>query len=150
MAFGAASEMFVATIEYQYEGGSFNLGTDSMKIALYSDTPTPDEEVALANTVYGVDQWITGSEEYDAAEWPQTGQVLGSPTSTVAAGVWTFDAADEVSDGTSATLDTYGCLIYDDAVSDYGICFLSFNGSNSVVDGTLTVQFGAGICTITV
>jgi hypothetical protein len=69
--------------------------------------------------------------------------------------VYTFDAADEVSDGTSATLaNVYGCLVYDNTiaapVANQGVCYLYFGGINSVTDGTLTVSFNAsGIFTIT-
>jgi hypothetical protein len=108
--------------------------------------------VALASTAYGAGVWAA-NEVSDAAEWPATGQALGTITSTITTNVWTLDAANEVSDGTSATLsDVRGCLVYDDTVAgDYGICFLSFGGANAVTDGTFTVQFaGTGIATITV
>jgi len=150
MAFGTDSKVFVATLEYQLEGGSLDLASDAVKIALYNDSCTPDEEVALANTAYGAGVWAS-NEVNDGAEWPAAGQALGSVTSTITTNVWSLDAADEVSDGTSATLaDVRGCLIYDDTVSDYGLCFLDFNGAQAVTDGTFTVQFGAAIMTLTV
>jgi len=153
MAFGTSSKMFVATIEAVLEQtAAIDTNSDSFKIALFNDTITaPDATVALANTAYGAGVWAA-NEVSDGAEWPATGQALDSVTSAIASNVWTFDAANEVSDGTSATLaDVRGCLIYDDTVSDYGLCFLSFGGANAVTDGTFTVQFsGSGICTITV
>ena len=119
MAFGVSSKVFVATIEYQFEAGSIDTTSDTFKIALYNDTGTPDEEVALANTVYSVDQWVVGNEVDDGAEWPATGQALDSFTSTITTNVFKLDAANEVSDGTSATLaDVRGCLIYDDTVGE--------------------------------
>jgi len=152
MAFGTSSKVFVATIEYQFEGGTLNLSTNTLKIALYDDTTTPDATVALANTAYNVGQWTSANEVSDSTEWPATGQALDSVTSGIASNVYTLDAANEVSDGTSATLaDVRGCLIYDDTVSDYGLCFLSFGGAQAVTDGTFTVNFaGTGILTMTV
>ena len=152
MAFGTSSKMFVATIEAILEGRALDVDGDTFKIALYNDTTTPDATVALASTAYNAAVWTSANEVSDAAEWPATGQALDSVTSGIASNVWTFDAADEVSDGTSATLaDVRGCLIYSDTdAADSGLCFLSFGGANAVTDGTFTVQFGAGICTITV
>ena len=152
MAFGTSSKMFVATIEAVLEQtAAIDTNTDTFKIALYNDSiSAPDATVALASTAYGAGVWAA-NEVSDSTEWPSGGQALGSVASSIASNVWTFDAADEVSDGTSATLaDVRGCLIYDDDISDYGLCFLSFGGANAVTDGTFTVQFGAGICTITV
>ena len=152
MAFGTSSKMFVATIEAILEGRALDVDADTFKIALYNDTTTPDATVALASTAYDAAVWTSANEVSDAAEWPATGQALDSVTSGIASNVWTFDAADEVSDGTSATLsDVRGCLIYSDTdAADSGLCFLSFAGAQAVTDGTFTVQFGAGICTITV
>jgi hypothetical protein len=135
---------------------AMDLNADSIKIALYDNDITPDQTVSSANTAYNVGQWVTtGNEVSDGSEWPVTGQALGSVTSAFSSNVYTFDAADEVSDGVSATLaNVYGCLIYDDTiaapVADQGICYLYFGGTNSVTDGTFTVQFNAsGIFTVT-
>jgi len=152
MAFGTSSKIFTAFIENALENDvAYNLDTDTFKVALFNDTITaPDQTVALANTAFGAGVWAA-NEVFDAAEWPTGGQALDSLTSAFAANVYKWDAADEVSTGTSATLaDVRGCLIYDDTLSDYGICFLSFGGANSVTDGTFTVVFNAaGIFTIT-
>jgi len=73
------------------------------------------------------------NEVFDAAEWATGGQALDTVTSAFTTNVYKFDAADEVSAGTSATLaDVRGCLVYDTTVSSYGLCFLSFGGANSV------------------
>lgn len=150
----SASGVFVATLEAVLENAqAIDVDLDAIKIALYDNDITPDKTVALANTAYNAGQWTaSGNEVADGAEWPATGQALGSVTSGISSNVYTFDAADEVSDGTSATLaNVYGCLVYDDAVSDYGLCYLYFGGVNSVTDGTFTVAFNAsGIFTITV
>jgi hypothetical protein len=153
MAFGTSSKMFVAFIEAALENqAAYNLSSDAIKVALFNNSITaPDATAALASISFGTGVWAA-NEVFDGAEWPTGGQQLDTVTSAIASNVWTFDAANEVSTGTSATLaDVRGCLVYDDTVADVGICFLSFGGANAVTDGTFTVQFaGTGIATITV
>lgn len=153
----SASKIFMSFLEDVFENTTaIDLNSDTFKIALYDNDITPDQTVASASAAYNAGQWASaGNEVSDTTEWPVTGQALGSVTSAFSSNVFTFDAADEVSDGTSATLaNVYGCLIYDDTittpVADPGICYLYFGGVNSVTDGTFTVQFNAsGIFTIT-
>ncbi len=131
----SASGIFIATLEAMLENTiAMDTNLDVFKIALYDNDITPDKTVALASTYYNAGQWAAaGNEVADGAEWPATGQALGSITSAIATSVWTFDAADEVSDGTSATLaNVYGCLVYDDDVAVTGLCYLYFGGVNSV------------------
>jgi len=142
----SASKIFMALIEDLMENATaINLATDVPKIALYDNDITPDQTVTSANTAYNAGQWTaSGNEVSDGAEWPATGQALGTVTSTRSSNVYTYDAADEVSDGTSATLaNVYGGLIYDDTittpVADQGVCYNYFGGANSVTDGR--VQF---------
>ena len=152
-----ASKWFVATIEDILENTTaIDLNTDGWKITLWDNDVIPDQTVTSANTAYGVGQWVTtGNEVSDTTEWPVTGQALGSVTFVGAANVLTFDAANEVSDGTSATLlNIYGCHIHNSSITtpvdDQGLVYLYFGGVNSVTDGTLTVNFHAsGIGTIT-
>lgn len=158
MAFGTSSKIFVAWVNDAFEGTTtvdMATGGDTFKIALFNDSITaPDQTVSSANSAYGAGVWAA-NEVSDTTEWPATGQALDSVDMTSASNVITWDAADEVSDGTSATLsDVRGCLIYDDTlaspVADQGVCFLSFGGANSVTDGTFTVVFnGSGIFTLT-
>jgi hypothetical protein len=153
----SASKIFMAFLEDVFENTTaMDLNSDTFKVALYDNDITPDQTVASANTAYNAGQWTaSGNEVSDSTEWPATGQALGSVTSAFSSNVYTFDAADEVSDGTSATLaNVYGCLIYDDTittpVADQGVCYLYFGGVNSVTDGTFTVVFNAsGIFTVT-
>jgi hypothetical protein len=149
----SASKIFMAFLEDALENvDAKNLSSDSFKAALYDNDITPDQTVATASTVYNAGVWaIAGNEVSDGAEWPATGEVLDSPTSTRASNVYTFDADNTVSTGTSATLaNVYGCLVYDDTVADRGLCYNYFGGVNSVTDGTFTIVWNAsGIFTIT-
>lgn len=151
----SASKIFVSTIEDVLENTTaIDLNSDTFNVALFDNTITPDQTVVSANTAFGAGVWATG-EVADAAEWPTGGQALGTVTFAPTSNVLKFDAADEQSDGTSATLaDVFGCLIYnvsvDTPVDSQGICYLYFGGTNSVTDGTFTVVFNAsGIFTLT-
>jgi len=128
---------------------------DTFKAALFDNTITPDQTVASASTAYLAGVWLAGPEVEDTTEWDAGGEPLTSVTSTFATNVYTFDAANTPSGGTSATLaSVFGCLVYDDTiatpVADQGVCFNYFGGTNSVTDGTFTIIWNAsGIFALT-
>lgn len=135
---------------------ALDLNSDTLKAALYDNDITPDQTVASANTAYNAGQWAaSGNEVADGTEWDAGGEPLTSVSSGFSSNVYTFDAADTPSGGSSATLaNVYGCLVYDDTLStpvaDQGICYNYFGGVNSVTDGTFTIVWnGSGIFTIT-
>jgi hypothetical protein len=134
---------------------AFDWDADTIKIALYNNTTTPDNDVTAANSAYNVGQWVVANEVSDAAEWAAGGVALTGKTVDVSvADTVKVDAADTAS-GTSATLaNVYGGLVYDDTlaapVAKQGICYLYFGGVQSVTDGTLTVIYSAnGIMSFT-
>jgi hypothetical protein len=149
------SKIFVSTIEDILENTTaIDLNSGTFNVALFDNTITPSQTVASASTAFGAGVWASG-QVFDGAEWPTGGQQLDSVTFAPTANVLKFDAADEVSTGTSATLaSVFGCLIYNTdintPVDSQGICYLYFGGTNSVTDGTFTVVFNsAGIFTLT-
>lgn len=127
---------------------ALDLGADTIKVALYNNSITPDQDVTSANSAYNAGQWATANEVADGAEWAAAGVALaGKTVNSGTAGVVFFDANDTAS-GSSATLaSVFGCLVYDDTlttpVADQGICFNYFGGTNSVTDGTFTVIWSA-------
>ncbi len=151
------SKIFMAFIEDVFENRTaMDLDTDTFKAALFDNDITPSQTAASASTAYNTGQWaISGNEVSDGAEWAAGGVALGTVTSTFSSNVYTFDAADTVSTGSSATLaNVYGALIYDDTittpVADQGLCYAYLGGANSVVDGTFTIAWSAsGILAIT-
>ena len=146
------SKIFMATIEAMFENAAaLDVSGDTLKAALYDNTITPDQTVALANTAYNAGQWANTAEVDDDTDWAAGGEPLTSVASGFSSNVYTLDAADTPQSGSSCTLaDVYGCLVYDDSVSDYGICYNYFGGVNSVTAGDFTIQWnGSGILTIT-
>jgi hypothetical protein len=134
---------------------AMDLNTDALlEVALYNNTTAPDQTVTSANSAYAVGQWVVGNGVSDATGWPALGRPLVSVTSVFATNVYTFDAADTVSaNGTTTLAAVFGCLIYDHSagvVTDQGICYNYFGGTNSVTSGTFTVVWNAsGIMALT-
>jgi len=153
----SASKIFLALVEDTLENTTaMDLNADTFKAALYDNDITPDQTVASASTAYNAGVWaIAGNEVSDGTEWDAGGEPLTAVTSTRAANVYTFDAADTPSGGSSATLAAvFGCLVYDDTittpVADQGVSFHYFGGTNSVTDGSFTIIWNAaGVLTIT-
>ena len=149
----SASGIFVTFIEDSFENSAaYNLLSDTFKVALFNDTTAPDKTVTTANRTYDAGVWIQANEVDDGTEWDAGGEPLDTPALTTASNVLKWDAVDTVSGGTSATLAAvFGCLVHDSSVTNEGICFNYFGGTQSVTDGTFTVVWnGAGIFTITV
>ena len=152
----SASKIFQAAITDALNStASLNLDGDTLKVALFDNSITPDRTVSSANSAYGAGVWASGGVS-DASGWPAAGRSLASVTSTASAGTYTLDAADTASANSTTTLSAnYGCLIYNDTlttpVADQGICFLYFGGASSVTLGTYTIAWNSsGIANNTV
>ena len=149
MAFGTSSKIFSAFVTDSFNNtAALDLNSDTIKVALFGNSGTPDQTVAAASTAYNTGQWTTGNETSNGG-WSAGGLALGSPTSTFSSNVYTFDAAD-LANGSAATIaDTRGCLVYDDTlttpVADQGICYNSFGGQQSVTSGTLTIVWSGSV-----
>jgi hypothetical protein len=134
---------------------AMDLNSDSFKVALYNNTPTPDNDVTAANSAYNVGQWATAQEVIDATNWVAGGRALASLSIDVSvADVVFWDAADLAGGGTVTLTNAYGCLVYDDTiatpVADQGVCYNYFGGAQSVTAGTFTIQWNAnGVFRIT-
>lgn len=168
MAFGSSSAIFrawplaifgqgqtAAVLPAGYAG----LGADTVKVALFGNTGTPDKDAALTSTGFNTGQWTTANEVTDATNWVSGGRTLASKTlTTPATGVFMFDAADTAGGGNVTLSNAYGCLVYDDTITagtggiaDQGVCFNAFGGAQSVTAGTFTIVWAAnGILRITV
>jgi hypothetical protein len=168
MSFGSSSAIFrawplaifgqgqtAAVLPAGYAG----LGADTVKVALFNNSVTPDKDAALTSTGYNTGTWTTGNEVTDATNWVAGGRSLASKTLTnPSSGVFMLDAADLAGGGNVTISNAYGCLVYDDTitagtggVADEGICYNSFGGAQSVTAGTFTIVWAAnGVLRITV
>jgi hypothetical protein len=141
----------------------YNLASDTIENALYG-TATPDQTVTAANSAYAAGVWTGGSApnlvdtgSSAPAGWPYLGRPLGGLSSTFTTNVYTFTASNTASANSVTTITAaYGSLIYDHStttpagVTDQGICFLYFGGSQSVTLGSFTVAYNAsGLITLT-
>lgn len=147
MAF-TASGVFEAWIEqvYQVSGtGYTGLDSDTVNVALFNNTTTPDKTVAVASSGFNTGVWVLANEVTDATNWVSGGRALASKTFTSpSSGVFMFDAADLAGGGNVTLSAVFGCLVYDNTitagtVAKQGTSFHYFGGSQSVTAGTFTV-----------
>lgn len=137
--------------------GYTGLDSDTIKVALYNNSITPDKDAAVASTGYDTGQWATANEVVDATNWVAGGRDLaGKAFSTPSAGVVMFDATDLSGGGNVTLSNVHGALVYDDTISggtvaNQGVSFHYFGGAQSVTAGTFTIVWHAnGLFRITV
>lgn len=163
MAFGSTSAIFQQAMVNPIALGanatsgfptSFaGLTSDTVNVALYGNSGTPDKTAAVASTGYNTGQWTTGNE-VSGTGYVAGGTALTSKTYGLDSGSSSmiFKAANP--SWTSATITAYGDLVYDNTISGVtvakqGMCFHSFGGSAQTVSGgTFTILWatpsGAG------
>lgn len=119
---------------------------DTIKVALYNNSITPDNTVSAANSAYNAGQFANTNEVTSSTDIPAGGLTLASKTVTPSSGNVPIDAADTAS-GSAATGTVYGGLVYDDTiatpVAKQGMCFNYFGGAVTVTAGTLTIVWNA-------
>lgn len=152
MAFTASSvfrEWIVGPM-YQASGtGYTGLDSDTVKVALFNNSVTPDRDAAVASTGYNTGTWVLANEVTDATNWVAGGRTLAGKTfNTAAGGIAFFDATDLAGGGNVTLANVYGCLVYDDTitagtVADQGHCFNYFGGPQGVTGGTFTIVWNA-------
>jgi hypothetical protein len=149
----SASKIFSVFIQDALNRTSaYDLNADTFKAALYDNDITPDQTVSSANSAYNAGQWTAaGNEVTDGTNWDTAGEPLTGVTSAFTTNVYKFDATDTPQSGASCTLaNVYGCLVYDDTVSDLGVSYHYFGGAQSVTGGTFTIVWNSsGIFTLT-
>jgi len=135
--------------------GANGLSADTVNVALFNNTVSPDASAAVGSTGYNTGTWTTGNEITDVTNWVAGGRALASKTYTVlTAGSQTtpsgiaFDAADLAGGGNVTLIATFGCLVYDftitaGTVAKQGLCFNYFGGTQSVTAGTFTIIWDA-------
>lgn len=139
--------------------GYAGLGADTVNVALFNNSITPDKDAALASTAYNTGAWASGANEVSDTNWAAGGRTLAGKTfTTPSTGVAMFDGTDLAGGGTVTLTNAFGCLVYDNTitagtggVAKQGVCFNYFGGGQSVTSGTFTIIWNAnGIVRFTV
>jgi hypothetical protein len=149
------SKVFARTMLEQMNGGhAFNWATDTINVAVFLGTNTPSNTVITdAATEYNgaASQWVAATYEVPNTGTYSAGGSAVTPLSfTQTTNVVTFTSSGAPS-WTGATMTAvYGCLVYDTTISNIGLSYNYFGGSQSVTAGTFTINWNAsGIATIT-
>jgi len=125
--------------EYMADG-SIDLDNDAFKVMLLTKSYTANASHTKIASVSGNEisgtGYTAGGGTLDSVTWTRSGTKV------------TFDAADEA--WTSATFTAAYAAVYDDThASDLLVCLFDFSGSQSVTNGTFTLQWGSsGIFTL--
>lgn len=118
-------------------GGTHDLDTDSLKIALIKASPSGTYGAATTNY-----SDVTGnSDEVTGTNYTTGGQVLDGATISTDGTTAIVDFTDEVF--TNVTLSADGCIIYNTAASNAAIAVIDFGGTVSASAGDLTIEFPA-------
>jgi hypothetical protein len=143
--------------------GFVSLTADTINVALWNNSITPDATVAVASTGYNTGAWASGANEVtDATNWVAGGRALGAKTFSIDTGSSSavFNAPNLAGGGNVTLTNAYGCLVYDNlitagTVAKQGMCYNYFGGAQSVTNGTFTIIWATvgattGIFNITV
>jgi len=116
-------------------GGTHDLDTDTLKLALIKDTPTGTYGAATTNY-----SDVTGnSDEATGTNYTAGGQELGGASITTDGTTAIVDFADEVFADVTVAAD--GCIIYNSSQSNKAIAVIDFGGTVSATAGDLTIEF---------
>jgi hypothetical protein len=130
--------------------GANGLSADTINVALFNNSVSPDASAAVGSTGYNTGTWTTGNEVSDT-NWAAGGRALASKTFTVltagsqtTASAISLDAADLAGGGNVTLTNAFGCLVYDNTitagtVAKQGMCFNYFGGAQSVTAGSFTI-----------
>lgn len=149
----SASKIFSALITDSLAKTTLlDINSDTINMAIFDTSVTPDQTVASAASAYGAGVWnaghLTDTGTSTPAGWPTVGRPLVTPSCTFGTNVVTFDAVDTVSANAVTTITAaFGVLAYSDTiaspVADQGICYLYFGGTQTITLGTLTLVYAA-------
>lgn len=118
-------------------GGTHDLDTDSIKLALIKATPTGTYNAATTNY-----SDVTGnSDEASGTNYTTGGQVLDGATIATSGTTAYVDFTDEVFSDVTVSAD--GCIIYNASQGNKAIAVIDFGGTVSATAGDLTIEFPA-------
>jgi len=132
--------------------GTANLDLDlesetELKIALFTNSVTPDFNASTANAAYGAGVW--NANEVSGTGYTAGGVVLTSTTLTGSGGIMTFDAADP-SWSSSTITNARGGLVFNNVLSPKAaVVLIDLGADYSTSNGQLLIQLSAsGIFTV--
>ena len=118
-------------------GGTHDLDTHTLKLALIKASPTGTYNAATTNY-----SDVTGnSDEASGTGYSAGGQNLDGATISTDGTTAIVDFTDEVF--SSATVSADGCIIYNSSASNKAICVIDFGGTKTSTNGDFTIQFPA-------
>jgi hypothetical protein len=133
----AINQAVCATFKQELLDGDHDISSDTIKLALYTDSATLD-----ANTsAYSASDEVGGSGTYSAGGGTLAGANV-SLTKTNATASTAFVDFDDLS-FTSATISAQAALIYNTSSANVNasIAVLDFGGVKTSTNGTFTIQF---------
>jgi len=118
-------------------GGTHDLDTHTLKLALIQDSPSGTYGAATTNY-----SDVTGnSDEASGTNYTAGGQTLDGATISTTGTTAIVDFTDEVFSNVTTSAD--GCIIYNSSASNKAICVIDFGGTVSATAGDLTIEFPA-------
>ena len=118
-------------------GGTHDLDTHTLKLALIKDSPSGTYGAATTNY-----SDVTGnSDEASGTGYTAGGQTLDGATISTTGTTAIVDFTDEVFSNVTTSAD--GCIIYNTSASNKAICVIDFGGTVSATAGDLTIEFPA-------
>lgn len=127
----AITQTMCSSFKSELLGGTHDLDTDVIKIALFTSAATLD----ATTTAYATTNEVVGTG-YVAG-----GNTLGSPGITLSGTTAFVDFAD--STWTTATITARGALIYNSSKANRAIAVLDFGADKTSTSGDFTVQMPA-------
>lgn len=126
----AITQAMCTSFKAELLGGTHDLDTDTLKIALYTSSASLD----ASTTAYSSTNEVTGTG-YTAGGETITGAVIATSGTTAY-----LDLGDVT--WSSATITANGALIYNaSSGGNEAICVLAFGGDKTSTNGDFTVQF---------
>jgi hypothetical protein len=141
-----ASGIFVATIVDALDTTQLALDLDleTHKLALYSNSITPDFDASAANAAFGAGAFT--SNEVFGTGWATGGVALTGTTFVGATGTATFDATDVSVSGTTLTAARCGLLYADALAGNNAIFLVNFGADYSTNNGVFAITWAAAGC----
>lgn len=141
-----------ALIGGTFYGTSQTYSADTVNVALYGNSGTPNKDDTFAHNAYNGSggAWVVANE-VTGTGYTAGGAALGTKTNSEASGLVSVGAAN--SSWTTATISgIFGDLVYDNTITGKNAyCWNYFGGTQSVTAGTFTIAWNSGnIFTVTI